>query len=110
MIDAAPIQQDDPARCAIRLQLMRLKDPSLKTFVERAKTCKSQADLVAHLATIKPSNLLYGDLAELFFAVGPQALSALILHLFGQVKTDEDMQDIEALTVIRNTLSEARAA
>lgn len=110
VLDAAPVPEDNPPRQAIRMQMIRLKDPHLKAFVERAKQCESQTDLVAHLATLKPANLLHGDLAELFFAVGPQTLSALVLHLFSQVKTDEDLQDIEALTVIRTALSEARTS
>ena len=105
---ATPVPQDDPARRAIRLQMLHLKDPALQAFVRRAQACTAANELAEHLATLKLSTLVDADMAELLFALGPQTLTAFIGSLLSSVTNDEQLQDIEALTVIRETLSSSR--
>lgn len=106
---AHAVPQDDPARRAIRLQMLRLKDPGLQAFIRRAQACTAANELAEHLATLKLSACIDADLAEMFFAVGPQTITVLIGSLLSSATTDEQLQDIEALTVIREALSASRS-
>lgn len=106
---ATAVPQDNPARRAIRLQMLHLKDPALMAFVRRAQTCTAANELAQHLATLKLSACIDADLAELCFALGPQTLTVLIGFLLASASNDEQLQDIEALTVIREALSSSRS-
>ncbi len=96
--------EDTPQRRMIRLSLLRLHDPKLLAFREQAKQAQSAEEIAVLMESIDLKDVDEGDLAELFFALGPVTLSLLIAALLRTVKTDTDIEGITALTVIRHSV------
>lgn len=92
----------------MRLHLVQLHDPRLQKFVEEARSKDSVDSLAAHIAGVDLGDVRESDLAELFFALGAASVSALIASLLAEAKSDSDLQDIEALTIIRHELMTSR--
>lgn len=101
---------DDLAHRDMRLHLLRVRSPKVTTIVKKAL----QENTVEGIARILNDTDLKGvhdaDLAELFFVLGPGPLSILILNVLRSAKTDEDLQGIMALTVIRHSLFQSMAS
>ena len=95
---------DSPERRRMRLYLLRLHDPHLQAFVEEAKKRDTPEALIQLIYNTNLAGVDDSDLAELFFVLGPNALSALIQKMLLECKTDSDLQDIAALTEIRHSL------
>ncbi|MDD3896957.1 MAG: hypothetical protein PHU04_03910 [Candidatus Peribacteraceae bacterium] len=99
---------DTPRHRMMRMQLMHLHDPKMQEFLGKAKATEGdEKALAALVARTDLSDVSDGDLAELFFVLGPAPLSALILSLLRAVKSDEDIDDLASLTLIRNSLLSA---
>lgn len=95
---------ETPDQIRMRLHLVRLHDPKLQSFLLEAQK-NSSVDAISSL--ILGTNLKGvgdADLAELFFALGPNALSQIITSLLASAKTDDDIASIESLTLIRHLL------
>ncbi len=95
---------DTPQKRMIRLSLLRLHDPRLLALREQAETARTPEQLAALLQEMDFTDVEDGDLASLFFALGPVVLSQLIVHLLGSVATDKDIEGVTALTVIRHSI------
>jgi hypothetical protein len=102
-----PIQPDSVLQRAARLSLMRLHDPKLQAFQEKARQLSSETDLLRLAQDMDLSGVSDDDLAELSFALGPVALSALIGFLLRSTKTEKDLQDVASLLVLRHSLIDA---
>ena len=60
--------------------------------------------IAALLADFDLKDVDEDDVAELFFALGPAAVTQLIAALFVTATTDADIEGITALTVIRHSV------
>ncbi len=108
------LESDSPTETSehirMRLYLLQLNDPKLVSFRERIKACETSDALAAQIAKMDLSGVSDEDLAELFFALGPNALSFLIADGLTNAKTDTDLDAIEALMLIRHSLLTAMHA
>jgi len=95
---------DTSERRAARLGLVRLHDPALLALRDKAKEASSPEALAALLAEMDLHDVTEDDLAELFFALGPDALTGLIAPLLRAAKTDGDLDDVASLLLIRHSL------
>lgn len=95
---------DSPQKCAIRLSLVRLHDPTLLKLRAQAQENASPEAVAALLQQTNLSDVLEDDLAELFFALGPAILTRLIAAMLPAVSTDADMEGATAITVIRHSV------
>lgn len=91
----------------MRLSVVRLHDPSLIKLREKAQTIINPQQMTDLLASQDLSLVGEDDLAQLFFALGPNVLSQLIAELLKKVKSDADMEGVTALTVIRHSILNA---
>ncbi len=101
---------DTPERCLLRASLIRLHDPVLRNFLDKAKTCNTEKELAVLFSRIDLGSVHPDDLLELVFALGPDALSGIILQLLTSAKTDQDVLGIAALSFLREELFAASAA
>ncbi len=95
---------DSPEKLQIRLSLMRLHDPRLREFQEQVRAVQTVEQLTALMEKTSLAEMSQGDLAELFFAMGPHAISAILGKLIADAKTDADLETVAALSTLRNTL------
>lgn len=104
MPSKGPKTTDTPERQLLRTRLIRIHDPVLKKFQERAKACRNEQELFALLPSIDLASVHPDDLLELVFALGPDTLSGIILGLFKIAKTDRDVLGIASLSFLREEL------
>ncbi len=96
--------EDKPEHRRMRFYLLRLHDPRLRAFLEQAKTRNSAEALAELVQKTDLAEVNDGDLAELFFALGPTTLSMLIEKMLRDAKTDVDVEGVASLTEIRHSL------
>ena len=95
---------DTPLKRTMRLSLLRLHDPILVQLHKEIGQAKEPREMVPFFERIDFSHIDGDDLAELFFAVGPEVLSEVIAHLLSAARTDTEVEAVTALTVIRHAL------
>ncbi|MEK7218892.1 MAG: hypothetical protein AAB728_05515 [Patescibacteria group bacterium] len=98
---------DTAERRTARLSLVRLHDQKLLALRDKVQKATSPEDVASLLAEIDLRDVTEGDLAELFFALGPDALTRLITPLLREAKTDGDLDDLASLLTIRHSLLES---
>lgn len=91
----------------VRMQLMHLRDPKLKVFLDHAAKCSAPKEVAEHLHNTDLTHIDTADLAELFFALGPTVLTLLINFMLKDITSDEEVEGVAALTLIRHKLLEA---
>ena len=96
--------QDSAEQMLTRLQLLHVHDPKLLAFRDSLLSAKDNAAMESILMDTDLSSINDDDIAELFFALGPQLLSALIVGQLPEIKTEQDMYGLQALTTIRHAL------
>lgn len=96
--------EDSPFKFRIRLELLRLHDPSLIALRDRVKHMDNPTDIAAALTSIDPALVLHEDLLALFFTLGSGILSQLIVFLLKDVASDKDLANLVALTFIRHEI------
>ena len=99
--------EDTPEKRTMRLALTRLHDPKLLKLREKAQNASSDKELAMLLQETDLQNVQEDDLAELFFALGPESLTTLIGAMIKDAASDDDLEGIVSLTVIRNSLNNA---
>ena len=95
---------ESPAQRRMRLHLLQLRDPKLKNFITEAQGKNSVDELATFVLSMDLKGVSEADLAELFFALGPTALTLIIADSLKKVKTDDDLDGINALVTIRHSL------
>ncbi len=95
---------DTPERRNARLNLMRLHDPKLLAFQKQARIESAPDAIGKLLEEMDMRDVAEDDLAELFFALGPDVLTHIITPLLGAAKDDGDVDDIASLLLIRHSL------
>jgi hypothetical protein len=88
----------------LRRDLLTFSDQGLKGIEEKVRSAASQEEVERAVENLQLSGLSDADLAELFFALGPVALSAIILRLLPLARSDDDVASLAAFTVIRHNL------
>lgn len=96
--------KDTSEKAGIRLHLLRLEDPTIQAFIEEAKGKKSVDELAQLVLETDLSEVSERELAKLFFAMGPEPLNRIVQAMLSKAKTDDDIQEISAITIIRYTL------
>lgn len=98
---------DTPARMELRLALLRIHDPALIELRKKTQTAQTVQEVADAIASMDLAEVDDDDLASLFFALGPDYLSRLIIHLLQTAATDKDVEAVTGLTVIRHSILEA---
>jgi hypothetical protein len=96
--------EDNDARRKARLSIMELKDSKLLAVQEKAKEAKTSEDLEKLIQATDLSGTSDEDLFELFFALGPDAVTTMIAGLMSEVKSTQDLESIGALAALRHAL------
>ncbi|TSC97898.1 MAG: hypothetical protein Greene101449_1067 [Candidatus Peregrinibacteria bacterium Greene1014_49] len=99
--------RDSPQRREMRLHLLKLRDPKLLDFQEKAKKANTMEALTALILTMDLKNVNDADVAELFFAIGPGPIGRVVESILATVTKDEDIEGVAALTLIRRSLYQA---
>jgi len=90
-----------------RVSFLKLHDPKLNVLKEQIEGTKDAAEIAKLVADFDLKEVQQADLAELFFALGPQPLYLIIAATIPTVKTDKDVESLAALSLIRNALLRA---
>lgn len=96
--------RDDAAHRTMRLQLLHLHDPNLLAFVKRGSALTDVNAIVTLLGATTLKNVDDADLAELCFALGSVPLTRIIGDLLARVKTDDELEGIQAIALVRHSL------
>lgn len=95
---------ETPEQLALRAEVARLdRNPYIKTLIERLQSGAS------------PDSLSLADIPEsyfpvIFYAIGASGIAMLIALHLGEIKTDEDIQELAGLSHVRHDILEANAA
>ena len=95
---------DSPEKFKTRLSLARIHDPKLLALRDRLQKGEDLAILAKSASFDSVDD---ADLSELFFAMGPTALTGFITAMLGSVKTDAELLSIASLAEIRHSLLKA---
>lgn len=96
--------EETPENIRTRLSLLSLHDPKLRAFQKKAQSMNTPEELASLVSDTDLKDVSDADLAELFFALGPTALSSLIEHELQHATTDDDLDNVDALVTIRHSL------
>ena len=98
-----PLPPDSAAKRKARYELMKIQNAELQSLVQQSMNADVDV-LATKIDEMDLSTMSYADLIELFFALGPVSLSAIIAHLLSEARTDDDIRNIGALTAICHSL------
>ena len=98
---------DSAEERSMRMQLMHFRDPKLKEFLDSAEHNPAAKDVATILHSTDLQGVDDADLAELFFALGPKVITLLIGFMLKDIKTDDDIEGIVSIALIRHKLLEA---
>ncbi|MBT3293579.1 hypothetical protein HN512_05140 [Candidatus Peregrinibacteria bacterium] len=96
--------EDTDRNVRTRISIIRLKDPKLNAFKEQVKNAKDQNEVANLISEFDLQNVAQPDLAKLFFALGTEPLSKIIQITLPKATTDKDIENVAALSLIRNAL------
>ena len=96
--------RDSPERRRMRLHLVKLRDPKLLAFQEKAKEAGAVDALTVLIMATDLKDVNDADLAELFFAIGPGPMGKVVESMLKTATKDEDIEGVAALTTIRRSL------
>lgn len=98
--------EDSPRKQAMRFQLMKPKSKSLVAFSKSIQKNPSQAELRKLIENLNFSQVSETELRQIFFAIGPSGLSALLQDALKNVKNDQDILFAADLSAARHILLE----
>jgi len=104
------VYKDTEDRYRMRLSFLRVSDPALLEFKEKAEKAKSKEEVAKLMEGIDLKGVSQSDLAELFFALGPKDVSILMRLQLSEVKNDKDVEVVSALSNIRHELLKSLTA
>lgn len=100
---------DTPKRRAFRFQMLRVQDPALVQFREKALVVKNEQEFAALAATVDLKAVSNKDLTHIVFALGPDAMTMIIADLLESAKNQEDMELAAACAALRHGMLESFA-
>lgn len=95
---------DTDEKRQMRCEIVRLNDPKLRDFRNKALKAKSVDELHGLMDTIDFTHVHDDDVVSLFFALGPTMLTDFIGTMFSETPADDLLERIAALTMIRHSL------
>lgn len=95
---------DTPQRMQIRVKNMQLSAPGLLVFKKKVTEATTVEEVTGLLSTANLTALSEDDLSELYFAMGPDGVSTLIVQMLPHVRSEEDLEALISLCVIRHSL------
>ena len=96
--------EETPEKANVRLRLLRVHDPKISAFLDEAEKKKDANELAALILDTDLSGVSEGEIAKLFFTLGPEPIGKIIISLLQEVKKDKDIEDIVAISTIRHEL------
>lgn len=90
-----------------RVSFLKLHDPKLNVFKEQIQKAKNKKEIAKLVEGFDLKNVHQADLAELFFALGPEPIFPMIEATIPRIKTDKEVESLAALSLIRNALLRA---
>lgn len=99
--------KDSEERMMMRIEMLRLHDPSLVALQKKTQQSASLEDIASMLQETTLKGVQDSDIASLCFAVGPDVLSRVIVNMLGAAKTDKDIEIVTALTTVRHEILDA---
>jgi len=104
-VENANIEYDETTqKQRIRFDVMNNQDPALQKFQEKIKEAKTKEEIETLASELDFSALNDVDLTEIFYALGPISIGILIERIIGEVESDEDIQGILGMSVLRHLL------
>lgn len=98
------VYEDTAEKRMIRMMLVRLHDPKLLALRSSVQSGGSLDQTVSAIQSVDLKDISEDDIAELFFALGPDILSRLILLTLMEAREDVDLERVAALTLIRHSM------
>jgi hypothetical protein len=99
--DETRVFKDTPEKRRMRLELMRVSSPQLRDFQKKAPEMKTVDELLAAMDGVNLSALDDDDILQLYFAMGPGAVGALIVAHLSEAADDSAVEGVSALSLIR---------
>lgn len=98
---------DSAEQRVLRAMFLRLEHPLFRELQKKAKECANEQEFMNLCTKIDITKVSYSDLAELFFVLGPEQMSHVVSRLFREADSDDDLNSVAALTVLRHVLLES---
>jgi hypothetical protein len=98
---------DTQHRRRLRFEMLRVDDPRLVHFLEKAQQVNTPEEFDALIKATDFTETSDGDFSELVFAIGPDGVTTLLGAAFDTVKTDEDVAYAAELSQVRHGLLES---
>lgn len=95
---------DTPEKMQIRMRNLTVHDPKLVALKAKAQSITTEKEFAALTGDIDFATIDQEDLIELYFAIGPDALTVFIGDALKHTKTSDDMIGLASLTIIRHGL------
>jgi hypothetical protein len=105
MDKAAEMVDDDAERMGVRFSMISASNGALAKVRRQAVTLSSEKDVEELLENIDLRSVSEKDWKQLLIAFGPFGLTALIEASLDSVKTQNDMDQIAILSIVRNAIS-----
>ena len=99
-----------PEELMMRYQMVSFSDPKLQKLIGAARAAQTPEAFEKIASGFDFSALSHEEMAEVFFTLGTRLLGKIIQTHLQEVKNDEDLQGIAALSEIRHLLLEANAS
>ncbi|MDD5470180.1 MAG: hypothetical protein PHO92_05290 [Candidatus Peribacteraceae bacterium] len=96
--------KDSAEKRQVRLDLMELDDGRFEDIIAQCGPACSPEDLQQLVSKVDLTGLSARDLWEICFALGPDAMSYLISKLLVDVRNDDHLEGVMALTHLRHEL------
>ncbi|MDO8468295.1 MAG: hypothetical protein Q7S29_00870 [Candidatus Peribacter sp.] len=109
-VEGASLVSERPEELTVRQGMASFDQPELRAACERLAEAKEGAAYEKAMHSLDADAFTREQLAEIFFVLGVDALTHFIAYVLSQLKTDEDMELVSALTHIRSMLSEVNAS
>jgi len=101
--------EDSAQKRAIRLSMARVHDPVLMHLRDKAYKAGTVEEVAGYINETDLKRVDEDDIAELFFALGPDIIGRLIAYMLQTAKTDTDIEGIVSLSLIRHEIYQSFA-
>ncbi len=99
--------KDDDKNRQVRLEIMQISDPTLLAFRKKAQNAKDAKEFLTLVDELDLATVDEQDIGQLFFGLGPDAVTALMAAMLPDVQTDDDMQHFAAFSQLRHIILES---
>ena len=98
---------EDPDDLYMRYQIANFPDPVMQSLADSARGALSPEDIQKVAAGFDFTSLSQEQMAELFFVLGTRITTGMLVTVLKNVDSDEDIEGIAGLTMIRRMLMES---